>query len=224
MSSSPTTHAPSKPPTNSPTLDPNRPLDWTGWFTLVLIIIGGFILVRNIAPPDMVFLAIDALLVICTIITPTEGYAGFSASSTLTIGILMVASDGLTATGALGYFMSKLLGKPTTVPRALARLLLPVSIVGSFVNDTPTFLMFVPVYQAWATKLGDMVDARQFYVPISFACLLSGTVTLIGTSTNLVIQTSAKAKYPSLVIPFFGVASCDILQNLIYFKHDGYLR
>ncbi len=188
----------------------NKPLGWEAWLTLSLIIVGGFLLVRDIAPADMVFLGVNAILMISGVITVTQGSSGFASSGVLTVGILMVCSYGLTATGGLGYFMSKLLGNPKNVNQALIRILLPIGLCSSFINDTPVFLMFVPIFQSWFPKLNDFADVRQFYLPMSFVCLLAGTVTLIGTSTNIVVAGKVATTYPKLVLPLFGITPVGI--------------
>lgn len=200
------TKAPTKAPTSF--LIPADQLPWGAWYTLALIIIGAVLLAKNIMPADMVFLGIDAMLILAQIITLNEGIAGFAQSGLLTVGILMVATYGITQTGGLGYFSNKILGVPKHTGSALIRILSLAGLISSFVNDTPTFLLLLPVVAAWTAKLG--LDVRTVILPMSFTVLLSGTNTLIGTSTNLAVAGEFAKVYPTLVLEFFGITTAGI--------------
>lgn len=79
-----------------------------------------------------------------------------------------------------------LLGKPTSLASAQIRMMIPVSLLSAFLNNTPIVALLVPLIFHWA-KSGDTVHAQKLLIPLSFASIFGGTCTLIGTSTNLVV-------------------------------------
>jgi di/tricarboxylate transporter len=81
--------------------------------------------------------------------------------------------------------MGKLLGRPRTVAGAQLRLMLPVAVVSCFLNNTPVVAVMIPIVQRWAEVA--QIPRSQVMIPLSFATILGGTCTLIGTSTNLVV-------------------------------------
>jgi predicted amino acid-binding ACT domain protein len=99
---------------------------------------------------------------------------------------LFVVAHGLTVTGAIDWYIGKLLGTPKSAAGAQLRLMIPVTIVSAFLNNTPIVAVMIPIVLRWARTI--RVSASQLLIPLSYAAILGGTCTLIGTSTNLVIQ------------------------------------
>jgi Na+/H+ antiporter NhaD/arsenite permease-like protein len=195
-------------PTTYQYLIPVSELPWGAWYTLALIVIAAFILSKNWIPTDLVFLGIDAMLILAQIITVNEGISGFGQSGVLTVGILMVAIQGVIQTGGLGHYASKILGSPRNTGDALVRALCLGGLISSFVNDTSTFLLLLPILQSWTKKLG--LDIRTVLLPMSFTVLLGGTNTLIGTSTNLAISGEFYKAYPLIPLELFGITRVGI--------------
>jgi di/tricarboxylate transporter len=90
--------------------------------------------------------------------------------------------------------MAKLLGHPTSVAAAQLKLMIPIAIVSAFLNNTPVVVVMIPIVQRWAKNIN--VSPKQLLIPLSFASILGGTCTLIGTSTNLVVQGLLDDRYP----------------------------
>ena len=106
----------------------------------------------------------------------------------------MVAA-GISNTGALDYYMARLLGNPKSVATAQLRLMVPIAVVSAFLNNTPVVAIMIPIVQKWARKCG--IANAQLFIPLSFASILGGTCTLIGTSTNLVVEGMMRERYPN---------------------------
>jgi di/tricarboxylate transporter len=86
----------------------------------------------------------------------------------------------------LALLTERLLGRPKTVASAQWRMMAPVTAISAFLNNTPVVAMFIPVVRDWSKKMG--FSPSKLLIPLSYAAILGGTCTLIGTSTNLVVQ------------------------------------
>ena len=104
----------------------------------------------------------------------------------------MVAA-GISHTGALDWYMGKLLGRPRSPASAQLRLMVPISIVSAFLNNTPVVAVMIPIVQRWGRNI--RISPQQLLIPLSFASILGGTCTLIGTSTNLVVVGLLQERY-----------------------------
>ena len=135
---------------------------------------------------DLVLLSAMTCLLATGILTPAQALAGFSNTGVITIATLYVVAAGLKETGAVQWISVRLLGQPHSVRGALGRMLLPVGILSAFMNNTTVVAMFIPAIQDWSQRLA--IPASKLLLPLSYATILGGTCTLIGTSTNLVVN------------------------------------
>ncbi len=155
---------------------------------LSLVVIAGVLagLALNRWPPEWLLLAAVSVLLLTGILTPEEAFAGFSNPGMLTVAALYVVAGGIQETGALRFLTERALGRPTRVPGALGRLMPLTSLLSAFLNNTPIVALLIGPVQVWARKL--RLSASHLLLPLSYAAILGGTLTLIGTSTNLVID------------------------------------
>jgi di/tricarboxylate transporter len=156
------------------------------WFTL--LVIGGIFvgLFRNWAAPDALFVTAVVLLATVGIITPAEAFAGFANEGMLTVAFLFVVAAAMRETGFLDLLGHRVLGKATSERGLLGRLAVVVLPMSAFLNNTPIVAMFVPVVLSWSRR--HRISPSRLLIPLSFMTILGGTCTLIGTSTNLVIN------------------------------------
>ena len=158
---------------------------WEGWFT-VAVVVGAFAcLLWDVVQPDHVMIGALTILMAAGIVSVEEGLAGFSNEGLMTVATLFVVAAGISATGGLDWYMSKLLGKPRTIAGAQLRLMVPIALTSGFLNNTPVVAVMIPIVQRWAENIN--IPKEQVMIPLSFASILGGTCTLIGTSTNLVV-------------------------------------
>ncbi|TDT43482.1 di/tricarboxylate transporter [Halospina denitrificans] len=151
--------------------------------TLVAVL--GTLITTRIAT-DLVLMTALAFLLISGILGPAEALAGFSNPGVITIATLYVVAAGLKETGAIQWIARSLLGHPKGPYLAQARLVAPAGILSAFMNNTAVVAMFIPAVQDWAQRL--QIPASKLLLPLSYAAILGGTCTLIGTSTNLVVD------------------------------------
>ena len=163
----------------------------------VVVLIGMFVaLIGDYAGADSVMLAALTIYMATGIVavSPTEGLKGFSNEGLLTVLVLFVVADGISKTGALDWYMGKLLGRPKSIGSAQARLMLPISFVSAFLNNTPVVAVMIPIVQKWGKNI--KVSPQKLLIPLSFASIFGGTCTLIGTSTNLIVKGLLEDRYP----------------------------
>ena len=116
---------------------------------------------------DMVMVAALTLLMASEIISIKEALAGFANEGLLTVLVLFVVAAGISHTGALDWYMGKLLGRPSNTASAQLRLMLPIAIISAFLNNTPVVVVMIPIVQRWGKNVG--VSPQQLLMPLSFA-------------------------------------------------------
>jgi len=156
------------------------------WYTAVLLVLMTVLLVLEIFEADIVVFSILLLLVFGGVINLEEAFQGFSNHAMITVAFLFVVAAALQKTGILNRWGEFLLGKQGTPTRKLLRFLPPIAAISAFFNNTPIVAMLIPVVRTWAKK--NHLSLSKFLIPLSYAAILGGMCTLIGTSTNLVVH------------------------------------
>lgn len=161
-------------------------MELQGILTLVTLsyVLATLILTRF--QPDLVLVSAMAFLLFAGVLEPAEAFAGFGNPGVITIAILYVVAAGLKETGAVEWIARHLLGHPKTARGAQLRMIAPTGVLSAFMNNTAVVAIFLPAIQSWAQRLG--IPASKLLLPLSYAAIVGGTCTLIGTSTNLVVD------------------------------------
>jgi di/tricarboxylate transporter len=183
---------------------------------LVAVLVGVCLAATRLAP-DLILVAGVAVLMTLGIISPAEALAGAANEGMMTVAFLFIVAAAMRETGALALFADRLLGRPSSVTAAQARLMVPITVASAFLNNTPIVAMMIPIVRDWAKRLG--VSASKLLLPLSYATILGGTCTLIGTSTNLVVYGLLIASGPDRRLGLFELAwvgvPCAVL-GLVY--------
>jgi Na+/H+ antiporter NhaD/arsenite permease-like protein len=150
-----------------------------------------YALARNWAGPDLVLLAGATILMTLSLVspafpTPKQMAAEFGNEGLLIVAVLFVVATALTETGGMSLITERFLGNPKSEANAQLRMMAPVAGISAFLNNTPVVAMFMPVISDWCRKT--RINPSKLYIPLSYAAILGGCCTLIGTSTNLVVQ------------------------------------
>lgn len=161
-------------------------MSWQLPFTALLIAAMLAALASNRAGIDLVVLGVLAAFLVAGIITPAEAASGFGNTELITVAMLYVVATGLKQTGGMAVVTSRFLDRSRTTFQAQARLTVPVAALSAFMNNTPLVAMFMPVLGGLSRRTG--IPASRLFMPLSFASILGGVCTLIGTSTNLVVN------------------------------------
>lgn len=178
-------------------------LGWHAWCALGVVVFAFLVLVFTTFSADCVFLGGLVVLLLTGVLDAKEALAGFSSTSVVTVGVLYVVVAGLQETGGLSWISRHVLGFPNSVRMAQLRLMVPVSIISSFLNNTPVVALFIPVVMEWSRRI--RVQPSHLLIPLSYASLLGGICTLIGTSTNLVVYGLVQTRYPDINISMFEI-------------------
>jgi di/tricarboxylate transporter len=141
-------------------------------------------LIATRIPVDVLFVAALTVLLVAGVVTPAEGLAGFANEGVLTVAVLYVVVSGVRETGGVQRISRALLGRPRHLVGAQLRLTLPVAFFSAFLNNTPVVAMMIPAVRDWA-KAHDLPVAK-LMIPLSYAAMLGGMGTLVGTSATLV--------------------------------------
>lgn len=158
---------------------------WEGYFCLATAALVLWGLMRNYAP-DALLLGALVLVMLVGIITPEEAFSGFANPEMLTVAALFVVAAALRETGVLDTVGRWVFGRARTERSALLRMSASVTAMSAFLNNTPIVAMFIPTVTDWCKK--HQVAPSRLLLPLSYAAILGGTCTLIGTSTNLVVN------------------------------------
>lgn len=165
---------------------PSFDLSWQAWITIT-VTVGVFLLnALTSLPAEIIFLGGTAVLFISGILTEQDALAGFSNPGMITVAVLYIVVTGLSQTGGLNWISQRVLGLPKGQNAALFRLMTPVMGMSAFLNNTPVVAMFIPVVSDWSRKL--RISPSKLMIPLSYAAIFGGVCTLIGTSTNLVVN------------------------------------
>ena len=161
-------------------------MNWEAWFTLAVITVAVVVLTRDLISPAVTFMAAVVVLLVADVLTPGEAFQGFANPAPITVAALYVLARAVERSGALQPIVRVTLGTGRNIRMSLARLTVPVAAASAFLNNTPIIAMLAPQVEEWADKRGD--SASRYLMPLSFAAILGGMTTLIGTSTNLVVS------------------------------------
>ncbi len=161
-------------------------MTWDAWFALIVVALAIGSLVLTKVAADVVLVGGVTLLLLAGVLTPAEALVGLSNEGMVTVGVLYIVAAGLRETGAISWLVQGVLGRPRSLARAQLRLMAPVVAMSAFLNNTPVVAMFLPAVNEWARR--NRLPISKLLIPLSYAAILGGTFTLIGTSTNLVVN------------------------------------
>ncbi|TGN40082.1 SLC13 family permease [Marinobacter confluentis] len=161
-------------------------MDWQGWFVLSLAVIALVLMSVGRYGPHLVMLSVLIVLSATGVISADEALSGFSNSGLITVVAMFVVAAGIHHSGGVDLVVNYLLRSPRSVRSAQARIMLPVALLSGFLNNTPVVATMIPAIHAWSRKIG--ISPSKLMIPLSYSAILGGTLTLIGTSTNLVVN------------------------------------
>jgi di/tricarboxylate transporter len=166
-----------------------------GWLTL-LILAGSIVLfTTGWLAPEVTGLLAAALLIVTGVLKPSEAVEGFGSTTLITLMGLFALSAGLFRSGALDRLRALMGSDAVRTPKRMIGLMaVVVGPVSAFVPNTPIVAALLPVVEGWCQRRG--VSPSKVLLPLSFATVLGGTMTLLGSSVNLLAnEVSSKLGY-----------------------------
>lgn len=188
-------------------------MSWEAWFTLAVVALCFGLLVRNRAPPDIAMAGGLTLLLISGVLTPAQALAGFANEGMVTVGVLYVVVTGIRETGGIGWIVHKVLGQPRSLGHAQLKMMVPTALMSAFLNNTPVVAMFIPAVKDWAKC--HRLSVSSLMIPLSYAAIIGGTCTLIGTSTNLVVNGLLLSETGGTGLGMFDIARVGVPALLV---------
>jgi di/tricarboxylate transporter len=183
---------------------------WESWLTLA---VAGMLLVSlalRVAATDLLAVTCLGILVFAQNITgspllpnPAEAVAGFGNEGLITIALLFAVVAGLEFTGGTELVTSRLLNRAKSLRTAQVRLLLPVAGISGFLNNTPVVAALLPVVDDLGKRISQ--STSRLFLPMSYAAILGGMCTIMGTSTNLIVQKMYDTQF-DVQLSFFSPA------------------
>ena len=182
-----------------------------GLLSVIVVVAVVVALATNRVAIEFAMLAGLVLQIVLGAVEPTAALAGFAHPAVIAIAALFVVAAALRETGATRAVAPALLGHPKSVFAAQFRLMAPVALLSAFINNTPVVAMYLPLVRDWAQRI--RVSPSQLLMPLSFASILGGQLTLIGSASNLIVMglyleylRAADLAAPSATLRFWGPA------------------
>ncbi len=183
--------------------------DWHIWMTLVVFVAMYITLAKTKIHSDIVFFVVVVILTLSGCLSVKDVLSGFGSESVVVMGVLYIVIAGLEATGALNWIANRLLGTPASYVSALLRLMLPVSFLSAFINNPTVVTLFGKVSKIWDKTL--KIPSSKLLIPISYAATLGGSLTILGTASNLIVANffiEGTGVHIGLFDPFIPALAC----------------
>ncbi|MCC5860208.1 MAG: SLC13 family permease [Ectothiorhodospiraceae bacterium] len=177
---------------------------WEAWLTVAVVVSVLGVLSFSRTPPDVVFLGGVTVLLLSGVLTPAQAFGGLANQGLLTVAVLYVVVAGLQETGGIQWIVQRVLGRPRSLTHAQIKVMSPVAFLSAFLNNTPVVAMLIPAVSEWSRKFS--LSNSKLMIPLSYAAILGGTCTLIGTSTNLVVNGLILERSPEHGLGMFDLA------------------
>lgn len=158
-------------------------MQWIVAIVLILLIAG---LIGELSRPSMLFFVAMLILTSAGIISPDEMMSGFANSQIATVVLLLIIGNVINQTTIIPVLFDRLFRYAHTYRRFMSQMMLTVSGASAFMNNTPLVAMLIPYVYNWGKR--HKVSPSKLLIPLSYATIAGGMITIIGTSTNLIIN------------------------------------
>ena len=156
------------------------------WIAIAVVLGTLIALVALTIPPYLILMGALTVLSVSGVLSSTEAFAGFGNTGLMTVAVMFIVAGGITSTGGVQWIVQNVLGRPSHIRSAIFRVFAPVAALSGFLNNTPVVATMIPAINTWCRRI-DAAPSR-LMIPLSYSAILGGTLTMIGTSTNLVVN------------------------------------
>jgi di/tricarboxylate transporter len=184
----------------------------------LLVVLGVLVLLTSSRfDTDVVLVGAMITLTLLGILKPDQALQGFASNGVMTIAALYIVVAGLRETGAMAWISRWVLGRPRSLTVAQAKLMFVTSALSSVINNTPVVALFIPVAQEWASRFGYSIS--KLLLPMNHVVILAGMCTLIGTSTNLIVNSLLVKTVPDSGLSLFSLVWIGVPLTIIGFAY-----
>lgn len=192
-------------------------MTFDAWLTLATTGTCVALMVFSSFGTERILIAGATLLLLAGVIEVPDFLAGLSNTGMVTVALMYVLVTGIRQTGGVETIVRHILGRPRTMTSAMLRTTVPVLFLSAFINNTPVVATFIPAVMTWARRM--KLPLSHLLLPLSYAAMLGGTCTLIGTSTNLIVHAMLVERHPEMAMGMFDLAWIGIpvaVSGLLY--------
>lgn len=192
------------------------------WFVLLVVFLLFLLIYKEYLKASVSFLLAVLLFSITGILTPSEVLSGFSNESIASILMLILITTGLRKNFQLEYLFDAVFKKANTYRGFLFRMMSQVAILSSIINNTPVVALMTPYVVEWGKK--NNIAPSRLLIPLSYATIMGGMITLIGTSTTLVLNGFLQDfNHPSLLFEdLFTIGISVTVSGILFILFVGY--
>lgn len=178
-------------------------LSLQGLLLLLLLVALLSCLLLELWDVSLSFFLCNCLLLWGGLLPVERAIEGFANSSIVAVGAMFVVARGVEKVRLMDWTIRNILGRPSSLRMALLSILPPLLVLSAFTNNTPIVAVMIPMLQTWSIRVN--LPVSKLLMPVSFAVILGGVCTIIGTSTNLVV--AALSQPLGIQLSFFGVGA-----------------
>jgi di/tricarboxylate transporter len=192
-------------------------------YIVIAVVLGLMVvLYKDYMRPVVAFLLANIILLISSINQSTDVLAGFANEQLMVVLLLLIVSDVIQKTNVIELIFSKFFRDGLKLGSFLGRMVPGVTVFSGFINNTPLVAMLLPYVNNWAER--NKISPSKVLIPLSYATIIGGTLTLVGTSTNLVVNGFVQEAglkplgmfdftVPGLIVAFVGIFYLILFSN-----------
>jgi len=175
---------------------------------------------------EVAFFSAVMFLTVFGVLSPKEAISGFANDQLAVIMLLLILSDTIRKTNVMDALFNQLFKGTKSQRSFIARMMLYIAPASAFFNNTPLVAMMMPYVHSWSKRNG--MSPSKLLIPLSYVTIVGGCMTLVGTSTNLIVNGMAvDAGLPSLGIfdfTFAGLPLAIVGGIYMFFFSDKLLK